>query len=204
MKSISLNIIIFLCILCFSNLIILGMLHTFQAPLGGQYINELEQLRDAIWHYLLFRDENILIGHERLTMLEERHLLDVKHLLQVLFHVAGVLSFILIIGLYILRKRWSCIFKKVGLFGCLFTVSILLLTMVLGFRTAFIWFHSMLFIENTWWFDSNSSLIQVFPLVYFQQFIVIFCLISFLGFALIYCLAKLLGLSGMWGPSKIG
>ena len=179
-------------VLCLSLVLLIAM---FQAPLWHSYLPVIEQLHTDIWRYLLADNTQGLINHAQLDAHEERHLLDVKRLLQRFFMSTSWIvvgsSTSLSVYLYWAKTQWRQVCSGIALLGLTGVGVLLLLVMLAGFRSGFIRFHELLFVPGSWWFSPDSGLIQAFPLSYFQQFAAFFGLLISIIFVLLY------GVSGL-------
>lgn len=117
-----------------------SLIYLWHTPWGVSYSSSLQVLADNVWAYLLVDDAYILIAHDQLTMNEELHLLDVKKLLDGLFWV-WICSGVVFLSACLLkqyRHELLIISAKMGL-GLL--ALLLVLTLILGFRNSFVYFH---------------------------------------------------------------
>lgn len=122
------------------------LIHLLHAPFGLDYPADLQALADAVWTYLLVDDAYILIGHDQLTMDEERHLLDVKQLL-------GNLSWVwmgsgaLFLGYCIRSRYWQRLCVVTSKTGLTLLWLMLVTSFILGFNTSFLYFHRIFFCQ---------------------------------------------------------
>lgn len=141
LQSVILIIVVCLVVIGLSFFSLIQLWHT---PWGESYPADLQALADRVWAYLLVDDAYVLIAHDQLNMNEERHLLDVKKLLDGLFEVWSCSGFIFL-SAYLLnqyRRELLVISAKVGL-GLL--ALLFVLTLILGFRNSFVYFHHFFF-----------------------------------------------------------
>ena len=124
---------------------------------------------EAIRHYLFDLNQPVLINHPALTQGEERHLLDVKQVIRRLELVTLMGAGVMLAGLLVLPAR-TVLLRALGKAGLAVLVLLGLGVLVLGFRQGFVSLHVLLFPAGSWWFASDSTLISLFPLVFFQQF----------------------------------
>lgn len=147
-----------------------------QAPVGHSFSPSVARLHSELWHYLL-AEPAVLINHAQLSMAEERHMLDVKRLLQQLFIVTPLLFIFCGLSVYCLRLPCRLLCRWVAISGFVGLTIVLSGVFVIGFRESFVYFHTLLFPAGTWWFAPESGLIQAFPPKYFGQFSLAFCVL---------------------------
>ena len=148
------------------------LIHTFQTSCSLTWIYLLKQ------HYISLIDSDIF------TIYEKRHLLDVKRLLETTQKVWIIsLAFSLVI-LYFFKKSIKII-STIGI-----CINFILLLFSFNFLNSFNLFHSLFFQNSTWFFPKNSSLLQCFPIEYFQNFLMLFLLISSLIFLFLLWIQK--------------
>lgn len=145
------------------------------------FVNGDTQLHNTIRNYLL-SNQSTLIGVAQLTALEERHLLDVKHVFQTLKWLTLVTSALTIAGLVLLAIRTKII-RHIGQSGLVYISLIAINSFLFGFRNNFIELHYLLFLPDTWWFGSESTLIRLYPLSFFQEFVLIYLTLATLIFS---------------------
>lgn len=123
-----------------------SLIHLLHVPLGMGYSPDLQALADAVWIYLLTDESYTLISHEQLTMNEERHLLDVKKLLNSLFWVWISSSVVFLVGLILnpYRLKLCILTAKTGLSLLLF---LLVTTLILSFKSSFVYVHRVFFCQ---------------------------------------------------------
>ncbi len=165
---------------------LVGLIFILQAPLWHSYSSPVLQLHTDIWHYLLVDNGQLLINHAQLNMAAERHMLDVKRILQRLFTATPWITLAFGISLYGCQKQWRRALRGVAHSGGVVLVLQVLLVVLAGFRNVFIHFHALLFLVDTWWFEPDSVLIQAFPKIYFQQFALCWTLLVSALCALLY------------------
>ena len=145
----------------------------------------------SVWDYLLVDSSLLLINHEQLNAKEERHLLDVKRLMERLFTITllalGVFSF----SMYCVKNQWYIVLRSIASSGLAFVAVLLILVGLNGFRVSFVGFHELLFAPGTWWFASDSGLIRAFPLSYFKHFAMLYCLLLVGIFIALYVLSRI-------------
>jgi len=160
------------------------LLFTFQAPLGTNLADHTAY--DSIWNYLLRQEYQSFIDLDELTLHEKRHLLDVKrildetHILWMMLLPFALLSFVFFFSKirdYFLISAFFFKFMLIVLFGY-------------DFLASFEHFHALLFVSNSWTFTEDTVLIKLFPLNYFQEFLMLFCLLSLLVMLLVFVLKK--------------
>jgi len=162
------------------------LLYNFHSPLNSEISNPIAH--QSTWTYLLKQHYVTFIDNDIFTIHEKRHLLDVKKLFEQT-HTLWItfLSMTLAI-LSITLLKYSIHLKRIlkgvvimGIIG-----HTLLLLLALNFLTNFKLFHTLLFTPNTWQFAKNSPLIEWFPILYFQEFVILFMIISFSIFVMLH------------------
>jgi uncharacterized membrane protein len=148
-------------------------LFLFHSPINSDIIEP--KAHTITWRYLLEQKYMAFIDLDSFTLYEKRHLLDVKRLFDKLFSIWILLSSVvlstIIFFYFIDRRGFSLIFRYnffIGLSLILFFAFIMS-----NFLDNFSFFHQLIFSENSWIFPDNSLLIEWFPIIYFQEFIVI-------------------------------
>ena len=142
------------------------VLYNFQEPIASP-IRDLTT-HTATWMYLIKQQYTAFIDLDIYNIYEKRHLLDVKRVLDSTYKLWLVLLSLSIISLVLFRKKYKIFLKQVAIFGL--ALSILLIVSSINFMSSFQFFHGLFFNAKTWIFPSNSTLIELFPLIYFQQF----------------------------------
>lgn len=95
---------------------------------------------------------------------EQAHLVDVKQVIQDLGYGMFV---VLVVFLFLLsRADASFVFSR----GFFILLALSMLLVVLPFDAVFTAFHSLAFPQGNWVFPSDSTLIQLYPFSFFQQF----------------------------------
>jgi uncharacterized membrane protein len=160
------------------------LLHIFQSPFGDD-VSQNEN-HNAIWVYLLQQQYESFIDLDQLNIHEKRHLLDVKRILEKVYTIWTILMPIgTLLFIMFFKKLISSIFIST------LVINLLIFSLFsYNFLVSFDLFHAMLFTGNSWKFPDDSLLIQIFPLNYFQEFLILFLLISFVTIGAIYCLRK--------------
>lgn len=132
-----------------------------------------------IFTYLLNHHYNGLLNVNYLNITEKRHLLDVKRLfantLQLFqYSVLGHLTLLLLF-----RKKLSglLLLQILVTTGGMIVITSAALISIFGFKEIFSLLHKPFFVENTWLFSEESTLIHLFPSEYFYQFLFIYTLI---------------------------
>ncbi|MGB1255511.1 MAG: DUF1461 domain-containing protein [Thiolinea sp.] len=174
-----------LSVFCISLII---LIYLFRQPFGYAFSADVNRLQTDIWQYLLADGGQLLISHPDLGVNEERHLLDVKRLLRWLFSFTVFIScsFVTCLGLPWIKVSWCYIAKGIAVSGLVVTGILLFFVGLVGFNNSFLYFHRLLFVQDTWWFLHNSGLIQAFPISYFQQFGGLYCLVLISVFSMFY------------------
>ncbi len=122
-----------------------ALLHTLHAPWGGVYPADLAALADSVWVYLLATDPPVLMGHAQLNGNEERHLLDVKLLLQQTTRLLPLVGGLFVLGLWLGRGQYLHTLACLGKTGVLASLLLELATLLLGFKTSFAGLHRVFF-----------------------------------------------------------
>jgi uncharacterized membrane protein len=160
------------------------LLYTFHSPFNSTISSS--EAHNKMWIYLLHQHYDSFIELEPLTIHEKRHLLDVKRVLEDTYTVWRVFIAFGIVSLVLFFNK---IISYVFYVGLLLNLSIILL-FGYNFLASFDTFHAFFFVSNSWRFSEASLLIEIFPLNYFQEFLILFVLISSILFALLYFLKK--------------
>lgn len=112
------------------------------------------------------------------------HMVDVKKVVttaSIVWYVLIGLSLAMLIWLVVMRQ-WDGIRKALNAGGWV-TVSLLsalLVFLAISFDKLFTWFHKLFFADGTWTFLESSTLIRLFPFVFWRD-----AFILVIGFALI-------------------
>jgi uncharacterized membrane protein len=161
------------------------LLYSFHSPFNSTIQEPFSH--QSTWIYLLKQQYMSFIELDTLNIHEKRHLLDVKKIFEKIHDLWLIFSFLtaLIVVVFIakLDTQRKTLLKYIYILGVTFNTLVMLL--MFNFLTNFIFLHTLLFSKNTWNFSENSILIEWFPLIYFQEFIVLFLLLSFLIFFLL-------------------
>ena len=113
-----------------------------------------------------------LIDLDIYSIHEKRHLLDVKRVLKVTYQLWMILLVLSSIISIFFRNSYRIFFRRVSILGL--SICFILLVSSISFIDSFNFLHTLLFNNQTWIFPNNSMLIELFPLVYFQQFFFFF------------------------------
>ena len=126
-------------------------------------------------------------GQKIFTESELSHMLDVKNVVQ-----SALLAWYILIGLsvailgwFLIMGQWSSMRQalQAGGWVTLGLIVALLVFLVVSFDTLFTKFHQLFFAEGTWLFDESSTLIRLFPFVFWRD-----------AFALVLIFTLLVGL----------
>ena len=126
-------------------------------------------------------------GQKIFTESELSHMLDVKEVVQ-----GALLAWYIIIGLsvailgwFLIMAQWSSLLQalRAGGWVTLGLIVALLIFLLVSFDTLFDRFHRLFFADGTWLFDQSSTLIRLFPLVFWRD-----------AFALVLIFTLLVGL----------
>ena len=112
-------------------------------------------------------------GQKIFTESELSHMLDVKEVVQ-----NALLAWYIIIGLsvaifgwFLIMGQWSSLRKAVQAGGwvTLGLIGALIIFLLVSFNTLFDRFHRLFFADGTWLFYESSTLIRLFPLVFWRD-----------------------------------
>jgi len=112
-------------------------------------------------------------GQKIFTDSELSHMADVKEVVQ-----RALLAWYIILGLsvamlvwFLVMGQWSAMRKafQAGGWVTFGLISALLIFLVVSFDTLFARFHQLFFAEGTWLFDESSTLIRLFPFVFWRD-----------------------------------
>lgn len=112
-------------------------------------------------------------GQKIFTESELSHMLDVKKVVQ-----NALLAWYIIIGLSVAILGWFLIMGQWGSMRQAFQaggwvtlglISALLVFLFVSFDTLFTRFHQLFFADGTWLFDESSTLIRLFPFVFWRD-----------------------------------
>lgn len=112
-------------------------------------------------------------GQKIFTESELSHMLDVKEVVQ-----GALLAWYIIIGLsvailgwFLIMAQWSSLRQafRTGGWVTLGLIVALLIFLLVSFDTLFDRFHRLFFADGTWLFDQSSTLIRLFPLVFWRD-----------------------------------
>ncbi|HFU76486.1 MAG TPA: DUF1461 domain-containing protein [Arcobacter sp.] len=154
------------------------LLHIFHKPITFPIEDRITH--SETWAYLLKQQYISFIDLDIYNISEKRHLLDVKRVLESTYNVWLILLGISFIGLTIFRKTYKVFIQQTAILGLI--VSALLIVSSINFISVFEFMHSLFFNAKTWIFPKESMLIELFPLVYFQQFFFLFLIGSIILF----------------------
>lgn len=123
------------------------------------------------------------------TQKELAHLDDVKKLIQRTDYLIyfSLLVSTLILTYYKRKKDYISKLLKIGGITIIAAVIIMAIVLVFKFNAAFTVFHFFLFPQGNWLFPADSLLIQIFPLVFFQEISLKIFAVSFgIGLVMIF------------------
>lgn len=112
-------------------------------------------------------------GQKIFTESELSHMADVKEVVQ-----RALLAWYIILGLsvamlvwFLVMGQWSAMRKafQAGGWVTFGLISALLIFLAVSFDTLFTRFHQLFFAEGTWLFDESSTLIRLFPFVFWRD-----------------------------------
>ena len=112
-------------------------------------------------------------GQKIFTESELSHMLDVKEVVQgalLAWYVIIGLS-VAILGWFLIMGQWSSMRQafQAGGWVTLSLIGALLIFLLISFDTLFTRFHQLFFAEGTWLFDESSTLIRLFPFVFWRD-----------------------------------
>ena len=112
-------------------------------------------------------------GQKIFTESELSHMLDVKNVVQgalLAWYILIGLS-VAILGWFLIMGQWSSMRKafQAGGWVTLGLIVSLLVFLLVSFDTLFTKFHQLFFAEGTWLFDESSTLIRLFPFVFWRD-----------------------------------
>ena len=126
-------------------------------------------------------------GQKIFTESELSHMVDVKEVVQ-----GALLAWYIIIGLsvailgwFLIMGQWSLLRQafQAGGWVTLGFIGALLIFLLVSFDTLFDRFHRLFFADGTWLFDQSSTLIRLFPFVFWRD-----------AFALVLIFALVIGI----------
>jgi integral membrane protein (TIGR01906 family) len=112
-------------------------------------------------------------GQKIFTESELSHMVDVKEVVQ-----GALLAWYIIIGLsvamlgwFLIMGQWSSLRQafQAGGWVTLGFIGALLIFLLVSFDTLFDSFHRLFFADGTWLFDQSSTLIRLFPFVFWRD-----------------------------------
>jgi len=112
-------------------------------------------------------------GQKIFTESELSHMVDVKEVVQ-----GALLAWYIIIGLsvailgwFLIMGQWSLLRQafQAGGWVTLGFIGALLIFLLVSFDTLFDRFHRLFFADGTWLFDQSSTLIRLFPFVFWRD-----------------------------------
>ena len=112
-------------------------------------------------------------GQKIFTESELSHMLDVKEVVQgalIAWYILVGLS-VAILGWFLIMGQWSSMRQafQAGGWVTLGLIGALLIFLVVSFDTLFTRFHQLFFADGTWLFDESSTLIRLFPFVFWRD-----------------------------------
>jgi integral membrane protein (TIGR01906 family) len=162
---------------------------------GIEFLSELkfpegQQAAGSCEDFLPPRDCSYFYNDRELS-----HMVDVKVVLRYAIAVfIGSLVVLIGIGFWAKRLGWWPDFKKSLSYGGWLTVgliAVLLMYVIINFRSLFVTFHEIFFASGTWVFRFSDSLIRLFPVTFWRDAFVWIGLISLVcGAALGYILGR--------------
>lgn len=112
-------------------------------------------------------------GQKIFTESELSHMFDVKQVVQralIAWYIVVGLS-VAILGWFLIMGQWSSMRQafQAGGWVTLGVIGALLVFLMVSFDTLFTRFHELFFAEGTWLFDESSTLIRLFPFVFWRD-----------------------------------
>jgi len=112
-------------------------------------------------------------GQKIFTESELSHMLDVKEVVQgalIAWYILIGLS-VAILGWFLIMGQWSSMRHafQAGGWVTLSLIGALLIFLLVSFDTLFTRFHQLFFADGTWLFDESSTLIRLFPFVFWRD-----------------------------------
>jgi integral membrane protein (TIGR01906 family) len=164
-------------------------LFVFQILLHGYRPSEAYTV-SMIYEYLLIEPYTYLPNMSFVDIKERRHLLDVKRLL-IVAEWGSMLSLVV----FLLLSFASSLFKSAANFFmllsrmgkyCFWFNTFVAIAILIFFEKYFLLFHEVFFKQGTWIFRESGTLVNLFPLDFFQRFVFLFLFFSGLVFLLIW------------------
>ena len=167
-------------------------------------MNDIMKVTDKLINYLKNNDDNLLIevqinGEMKSFFTEQEivHMNDVKNIFLkidiISYCLIGLLIFI-IISLIVYKVDWVNIFPKVYFINFMifvFLTTVLIIVINIDFQSFFYQFHKLIFNNNLWLFNYNTSrVIKMFPQEFFFDLVgkIIFIFLVFLIFYTLFFL----------------
>lgn len=152
--------------------VLMVLVYTFRPDVAAP----LQRLSQWVWAYLLVDPALYLPNTSELSIEERRHLLDVKRVLNPVHWVWWLSSAMGLLACIIIGfgRGWQAV-KPIIRSSAWWVLGITVLAGLLAlmdFSGSFHQLHSLFFKADTWIFPKNSTIIQLFPFVYFQTFAV--------------------------------
>lgn len=112
-------------------------------------------------------------GQKIFTESELSHMFDVKEVVQgalIAWYILIGLS-VAILGWFLIMGQWSSMRHafQAGGWVTLSLIGALLIFLLVSFDTLFTRFHQLFFADGTWLFDESSTLIRLFPFVFWRD-----------------------------------
>lgn len=134
-------------------------------------------------------------GQKIFTESELSHMVDVKEVVQgalIAWYILIGLS-VAILGWFLIMGQWSSMRQafQAGGWVTLGLIGALLIFLVVSFDTLFTRFHQLFFADGTWLFDESSTLIRLFPFVFWRDaFALVLIFTLLIGFLLVVLMRK--------------
>ncbi len=134
-------------------------------------------------------------GQKIFTESELSHMVDVKQVVQgalIAWYIIIGLS-VAILGWFLVMGQWSSLRQAFNAGGwvTLGLIVALLIFLLVSFDTLFDRFHRLFFADGTWLFDQSSTLIRLFPLVFWRDaFALVLSFTLFVGILLVVITRK--------------
>jgi uncharacterized membrane protein len=146
----------------------------FFLQLYGYYYLQLDSIaRQDVLYYVAISSESGFIQMDRFTLPEKRHLLDVKRLIDSLQQILIISTLLSAILFTFLHHQFISVLRS-ALFLLLIFSVVLLVIVISYFPYLFKSLHPYFFIGDSWLFNKNSQILQLFPIGYFQSFAILY------------------------------
>jgi integral membrane protein (TIGR01906 family) len=135
------------------------------------------------------------VGRKMFTPDELSHMIDVKNVVTIsstVWYVVGGLSIAMLLW-FVIMRQWESIRKALNAGGWI-TIGLLgalLAFLAVSFDQLFVYFHRIFFQDGTWTFLESSTLIRLFPFVFWRDaFVLVIALALLVGVLLVVLTQK--------------